>query len=157
MTDDRTCGCGHDGPEGHCRLCHENHTGTGLLDHIRIMHPDAWGDGPQRWPDGKPVIVDTTLDPKDFLSEEEIDTMMATGEPVGISGPPAPFQPAPRPWYGINAAGGPLVAHRLNYPYAPRAVRESTCRQERRSSWQPVEDFADPAAFTRCADCAMAP
>jgi hypothetical protein len=37
-----------------------------MWDHLRVMHPDAWGDGPARWPDGEPVIVDKTLDPADF-------------------------------------------------------------------------------------------
>lgn len=34
-----------------------------ILDHLRVIHPDHYGDGPQRWPDGQLVIVDTTLDP----------------------------------------------------------------------------------------------
>lgn len=35
-------------------------------DHLRVMHPDEYGDGPERWPDGGVVIHDTTLDPSDF-------------------------------------------------------------------------------------------
>ncbi|MFF0823040.1 hypothetical protein ACFYUR_21985 [Micromonospora haikouensis] len=37
-----------------------------ILDHLRVIHPDQYGEGPQRWPDGQPVIVDTTLDPADW-------------------------------------------------------------------------------------------
>jgi hypothetical protein len=58
-------GCGYGGGQAHCHLCHETNP-PDLLDHIRIQHPDAWGDGPQRWPDGETVIVDTTLEPGDF-------------------------------------------------------------------------------------------
>lgn len=35
-------------------------------DHLRVMHPDEYGDGPERWPDGGIVIHDTTLEPRDF-------------------------------------------------------------------------------------------
>jgi hypothetical protein len=35
-------------------------------DHLRVMHPDVYGDGPERWPDGAIVIDDTTLEPEDF-------------------------------------------------------------------------------------------
>lgn len=37
-----------------------------LLDHLRVLHPDVWGDGPQRWPDGRVVVFDATLEPGDF-------------------------------------------------------------------------------------------
>jgi len=36
------------------------------MDHLRLMHPDEWGDGPQRWPDGQVVVHDETLEPEDF-------------------------------------------------------------------------------------------
>lgn len=29
-----------------------------LLDHLRLLHPDVYGDGPQRWPDGRLVVYD---------------------------------------------------------------------------------------------------
>jgi hypothetical protein len=35
-------------------------------DHLRIMHPDVYGDGPDRWADGQLVVVDQTLEPQDF-------------------------------------------------------------------------------------------
>jgi hypothetical protein len=37
-----------------------------MLDHLRVVHPDVWGDGPQRWPDGRIVVYDATLEPGDF-------------------------------------------------------------------------------------------
>lgn len=39
-----------------------------LVDHVRLLHPDAWGDGPQLWPDGTPV-VHVELEPEDFGGE----------------------------------------------------------------------------------------
>jgi hypothetical protein len=41
-----------------------------MVDHLRLMHPDEWGDGLQEWPDGEPVIVDHTLKPDDFGSTD---------------------------------------------------------------------------------------
>lgn len=40
-----------------------------LLDHMRVLHPDVWGDGPERWPDGRIVVYDTTLEPGDFAGD----------------------------------------------------------------------------------------
>lgn len=37
-----------------------------MLDHLRVIHPDLYGDGPETWPDGTVVIHDTTLEPRDF-------------------------------------------------------------------------------------------
>lgn len=36
-----------------------------ILDHLRLMHPDQYGDGPEKWPDGQHVVV-MNLDPEDF-------------------------------------------------------------------------------------------
>ncbi len=57
------------GIAGHCDICdedvprpgdpHDESTdGMVLVDHIRVMHPDQYGDGPELWPDGGPVIID---------------------------------------------------------------------------------------------------
>jgi hypothetical protein len=51
---------------GICHLCQETPPDAELLDHLRVMHPDAYADGPQRWPDGGLVIVDETVEPGDF-------------------------------------------------------------------------------------------
>jgi hypothetical protein len=40
-----------------------------LVDHLRLLHPDAWGDGPELWPDGEVVVADLTLEPDDFGGE----------------------------------------------------------------------------------------
>jgi hypothetical protein len=37
-----------------------------LLDHLRLMHPDVYGDGFERWADGRIVVYDTTLQPGEF-------------------------------------------------------------------------------------------
>jgi len=52
-----------------CHLCHPDEQAVpdhDMLDHLRVHHPDAYGDGPERWPDGEIVIYDTTLDPGEF-------------------------------------------------------------------------------------------
>lgn len=38
----------------------------GIADHIRILHPDEYGEGPERWPDGRVAVVDHTIGPDDF-------------------------------------------------------------------------------------------
>ncbi len=35
------------------------------IDHIRVLHPDAYWP-PERWPDGGLVVTDETLCPGDF-------------------------------------------------------------------------------------------
>ncbi len=37
-----------------------------VLKHLQEVHPEVYGDGPERWPDGRVVVTDTTLEPKDF-------------------------------------------------------------------------------------------
>lgn len=58
------------GENAHCHLCNEDFPqGTDLaqiVDHLRVIHPDQYGDGPALWPDGGPVIHDETLEPGDF-------------------------------------------------------------------------------------------
>jgi hypothetical protein len=44
----------------------------GILEHLRLLHPQEFGDGPQRWPDGHMVVVDPTLEPSDFAGPAEI-------------------------------------------------------------------------------------
>lgn len=40
-----------------------------ILNHVRLLHPEQWGDGIECWPDGSPVIVDLTLEVGDFGPE----------------------------------------------------------------------------------------
>lgn len=56
-----------DGPG--CRLCPDGvpRSPVEMLDHLRVLHPEVYGDGPQRWPDGHLVIEDDTSEPDDFL------------------------------------------------------------------------------------------
>lgn len=59
------CSCGYDGVQSHCHTCHA--TGipaAGIADHIRghaglLLRVECW-------PDGSPVVVDSTLEPADF-------------------------------------------------------------------------------------------
>lgn len=37
-----------------------------MVDHLRVVHPEVYGDGPERWPDGSVVVYDQTLQPADF-------------------------------------------------------------------------------------------
>ena len=37
-----------------------------MFEHLRLLHPDVWGDGPMRWRDGQLVVIDETLSPVDF-------------------------------------------------------------------------------------------
>jgi hypothetical protein len=58
---------------GTCHLCppDDNQVPDGQgMEHLRLMHPAEYGDGPDRWPDGETVTVDRTLDPTDFESED---------------------------------------------------------------------------------------
>lgn len=50
---------------GHCHLCDTDVPTYDLLGHIRVMHPDEYGDGPERWPDGGYVVYDAEPDPDD--------------------------------------------------------------------------------------------
>lgn len=48
---------------GYCHLCDAPLTPgrlDAILDHVRVIHPDQWGDGPERWPDDGLVYDDTT-------------------------------------------------------------------------------------------------
>lgn len=49
-----------------CHLCGDTPPDLEMWEHLRVMHPAEWGDGPARWPDGEPVIHDMTLEPDDF-------------------------------------------------------------------------------------------
>lgn len=49
-----------------CDLCREQVPAADILDHLRVLHPGVYGDGPATWPDGSPVVVDVTLEPGDF-------------------------------------------------------------------------------------------
>lgn len=40
-----------------------------MVEHIRVLHPEHYGDGPERWPDGGLVVEDESLDPSDFVEE----------------------------------------------------------------------------------------
>jgi len=56
-------------PVGRCYLCGERTGDRGIadaFDHLRIMHPAEYGDGPERWPDGSLVVVDKT----DYTADE---------------------------------------------------------------------------------------
>lgn len=57
-----------------CALCgHEDKTAPDLaadaeliVDHIRVMHPDRYDGGLERWPDGGIVLEDDGIEPGDF-------------------------------------------------------------------------------------------
>lgn len=37
-----------------------------IVEHMRVVHPDYYGEGPKRWPDGELAVFDETLEPIDF-------------------------------------------------------------------------------------------
>lgn len=55
-----------------CNLCKITVPYTGnmmvdmeaTLEHVRLFHPEEYGDGPNRWPDGSLVYIE------DFVPEE---------------------------------------------------------------------------------------
>lgn len=49
-----------------CDLCRETVADAAILDHLRVLHPDFFGDGVETWPDGTAVVYDETLEPRDF-------------------------------------------------------------------------------------------
>jgi hypothetical protein len=44
-----------------CELCAEQPEDGDILDHLRRMHPDDYGEGPICWPDGRVVIFDDAV------------------------------------------------------------------------------------------------
>jgi hypothetical protein len=54
---------------GRCEICGDAIDPGGIqdiLDHLRVLHPETYGDGPERWPDGGLVIDDTDLIEEQF-------------------------------------------------------------------------------------------
>ena len=63
MTERDVCPCGSDGDgESHCWVCHM----SGIPSEDLTAHMRDHGYEPDPWPDGDPVIVDTTIEPGDF-------------------------------------------------------------------------------------------
>lgn len=55
-----------------CHICppeDQDISDAEMFDHLRVFHPDVWGDGPECWPDGQVVVHDMTLEPTDFTEE----------------------------------------------------------------------------------------
>ena len=55
---------------GRCNRCDETVEDVALIDHIRVMHPDDYGDGPERWPDGQIVVIDTEPSMDDLEADD---------------------------------------------------------------------------------------
>lgn len=56
-----------------CNVCQEEFEDGDidvLLDHLRVMHPEQYGDGPLRWPDGQLVVMKDNITTEDFEDEE---------------------------------------------------------------------------------------
>lgn len=61
-----------EGP-GSCEVCGEQivpGTLNDILDHLRVVHPNIYGDGPEMWPDGGPVITFHESVPVGVIIEE---------------------------------------------------------------------------------------
>lgn len=51
---------------GHCLLCHTDVPDEDLGIHMLQKHEIDMTNSVETWPDGSPVIIDTTLEPEDF-------------------------------------------------------------------------------------------
>jgi len=72
-----------------CLLCQPPEViGSGILEHLLLIHPDVYGDGPDRWPDGGLVIVDQSLEPGHFTNQERTvsDLSMLDGAALIVAG-----------------------------------------------------------------------
>lgn len=49
---------------GTCNLCDVKV--DGIFEHLATEHPEVFAEGIARWPDGEPVVIDSTLEPEDF-------------------------------------------------------------------------------------------
>lgn len=59
---------------GTCHICPQGDNTVPddeVVDHLRVLHPDVYGEGPERWPDGDVVVHNLALDPGDFNAERE--------------------------------------------------------------------------------------
>lgn len=54
----------YEGPVATCALCERRFAVENIWEHLRIVH-GVEGEIAE-WPDGEPVIIDTTLEPDDF-------------------------------------------------------------------------------------------
>lgn len=62
-----------------CNLCNERLPEKDMADavrvmddHLRVVHPDIYGDGPERWPDGS-IVIDASdiAESSDFETKEK--------------------------------------------------------------------------------------
>jgi hypothetical protein len=58
---------------GTCLICNEPVPGEEILNHLRLAHPDTYGDGPPRWPDGSLAIAVTPADAEPFERADDSD------------------------------------------------------------------------------------
>lgn len=50
---------------GHCGICQQPMRETALVDHVTTNHPGRL-ELAETWPDGRAVVVDLTLTPREF-------------------------------------------------------------------------------------------
>lgn len=56
---------------GRCEVCGEPVPTLELIRHLALLHPDVY-EPVELWPDGRPVVLDTTLEPEEFVAEEAL-------------------------------------------------------------------------------------
>jgi hypothetical protein len=60
-----------------CMVCQppEEMPAVRILDHLRLFHPEQYGDGPEQWPDGGFVMTPETdaLTPEAIITREDGD------------------------------------------------------------------------------------
>lgn len=49
-----------------CQLCPNQPPVDDILNHLRLIHPTQYGDGPEQWPDGHYIIIDQDPQPEEY-------------------------------------------------------------------------------------------
>lgn len=49
----------------------DSRDGRWMFRHLAVDHPQAYGTGPDRWPDGAPVVYDPAVKPPGITEERQ--------------------------------------------------------------------------------------
>jgi hypothetical protein len=83
-----------------CVLCQPPEViGEGILDHLRLLHPGEYGDGPEQWPDrdpqSPPFRAEKLTTPQKELFADAVDAFHAR---ANAEDPDLDAQPVDRWW-----------------------------------------------------------
>ena len=68
---------------GFCNLCETDVPTLELISHISMYHPDFY-EPMETWPDGEIVVIDTSLEPEDFM-DEAAERLLTLARPTWFS------------------------------------------------------------------------